>query len=135
MQLLSWKAWAGRVAVLAGGGQKVPLRCVGTQTSATAPQVPIDIMKTESIMDVILRPELERLIAAELDSGRSTDPNEFLDKAVYHYVIARELGEAYTREEIDEKIARGLAQAELGETEDGYLRRMARLGGRKENSR
>jgi hypothetical protein len=51
--------------------------------------------------------------------GRSTDPNEFLDKAAYHYVIARELGEEYTREEIDQKIARALAQAERGETVDG----------------
>ena len=76
-------------------------------------------MKTEDTMDVILRPELERLIAAELDSGRSTDSNEFLDKAVYHYLIARELGEEYTREEIDEKIARGLAQSDRGDTVDG----------------
>lgn len=70
-------------------------------------------------MDLTLKPELERLIEAELNSGRSTSPDEFLDKAIYHYVIARDLGEEYTREEVEEKIARGLAQAERGETIDG----------------
>jgi len=72
-----------------------------------------------SRMDVSLKPELERLIADEVKSGRSTDPAEFLDKAVYHYLVARDLGEEYSREEIEEKIARGLAQAERGETVDG----------------
>src|SRR5713101_5159440 len=38
------------------------------------------------------------------------EPDEFVDKAVYHYLIARDLGEDYTREEVEEKIARGLAQ-------------------------
>jgi antitoxin ParD1/3/4 len=70
-------------------------------------------------MDVTLKPELERLIADEVKSGRSADPGEFLDKAVYHYLVARDLGEEYSREEIEEKIARGLAQAERGETVDG----------------
>jgi hypothetical protein len=72
-----------------------------------------------SRMDVSLKPELERLIADEVKSGRSADPAEFLDKAVYHYLVARDLGEEYSREEIEEKIARGLAQAERGETVDG----------------
>lgn len=70
-------------------------------------------------MDLTLKPGLEKVIEAEVDSGRSADPNEFLDKAVYHYLLARDLGEEYTREEIEEKIARGLAQAERGETVDG----------------
>ncbi len=70
-------------------------------------------------MDVTLKPELEKLIEDEVKSGRSPDPNEFLNKAVYHYVLARDLGEEYTLEEIDEKIARGLAQVERGETVDG----------------
>ena len=70
-------------------------------------------------MRVTLRPELERLIEDEVKSGRSTNRNEFLDKAVYHYVVARDLGDHYTREEIEEKIARGLAQAERGEAIDG----------------
>ena len=70
-------------------------------------------------MNVTLKPELEKLIEEEVKSGRSTDPNEFLDKAVYHFVLARDLGEEYSRAEIDEKIARGLAQAERGEIIDG----------------
>jgi antitoxin ParD1/3/4 len=70
-------------------------------------------------MNVTLKPELEKLIEEEVKSGRSTDPNEFLDKAVYHFVLARDLGEEYSRDEIEEKIARGLAQAERGETIDG----------------
>ena len=41
------------------------------------------------------------------------------NKAVYHYIVARELGEDYSREEIEEKITRGLAQVERGDTVDG----------------
>ena len=37
-------------------------------------------------MNVTLKPELEKLIEDEVKSGRSTDPDEFLNKAVYHYV-------------------------------------------------
>ncbi len=66
-------------------------------------------------MNVRLRPELEKLIDDEVKSGRSANGDEFLDKAVYHYVVARELGEDYTREGVEEKITRGLAQAERGE--------------------
>ncbi len=43
-------------------------------------------------MNVTLKPELEKLIADDVKAGRSTDPNEFLNKAVYHYAIARDLG-------------------------------------------
>ena len=35
------------------------------------------------------------------------------------YVSSRDRGEEYSPEEIEEKIARGLAQAERGETVDG----------------
>jgi len=70
-------------------------------------------------MNVTLKPELEKLIEDEVKSGRSPDPDEFLNKAVYHYVVARDLGEEYSREQIEEKIARGLAQVERGETVDG----------------
>ena len=70
-------------------------------------------------MNVTLKPELEKLIEDEVKSGRSPDPAEFLNKAVYHYVVARDLGEEYSREQIEEKIARGLAQVERGETVDG----------------
>jgi antitoxin ParD1/3/4 len=70
-------------------------------------------------MDVRLKPELEKLIEDEVKSGRSADLNEFLNKAVYHYVLARDLGEEYTPEEIDELIAEGLDEIDRGETVDG----------------
>lgn len=70
-------------------------------------------------MHVTLKAELEKLIENEVKSGRSADPSEFLDKAVYHYIVARDLGEEYSREEIEEKLACGLAQVERGETVDG----------------
>jgi hypothetical protein len=70
-------------------------------------------------MDVTLRSEVERVIENEVNSGRSANREEFLDRAVVHYLTARDLGEDYTREELEEKITRGLAQAERGETIDG----------------
>ena len=70
-------------------------------------------------MDYTIKPALQKLIEEEVKSGRSTNPDEFLDKAVYHYVIARDLGEDISREEVEEKIARGLAEAERGEKIDG----------------
>jgi len=70
-------------------------------------------------MDVTLKPELENLIAAEVKAGRSSDPNEFLNKAVYHYVIARDLGQAHSPEEIDRLIAEGLDDIERGDTVEG----------------
>jgi hypothetical protein len=38
---------------------------------------------------------------------------------VKHFVISRELGEEYTPEEIDDKIARGIASLDRGEGVDG----------------
>ncbi len=70
-------------------------------------------------MDVILKPELETLIAAEVKAGRASDPGEFLNKAVYHYVLARELGQEYVPEEIDRMICEGLDDIERGDTIDG----------------
>ena len=70
-------------------------------------------------MNVTLRPELEKLIEDEVKSGRSTDPNEFINRAVYHYVVARDLGEEYTPEEIDRMIADGLDDLDRGDTSEG----------------
>jgi predicted transcriptional regulator len=70
-------------------------------------------------MDVILKPELQRLIEDEVKSGRSTDPNEFLNRAVYHYVIARDLGEEYSAEEIDKLIDEGLEDFRRGDIVEG----------------
>jgi hypothetical protein len=70
-------------------------------------------------MDVSLKPELETLIAAEVKAGRASDPGEFLNKAVYHYVLARDLGQEYAPEEIDRMIREGLDDIERGDTIDG----------------
>jgi len=59
-------------------------------------------------MNVTLNPELEKRIEDEVNSGRSAGPDEFLNRAVYHYLVARDLGEEYTPEEIDTIIAEGL---------------------------
>jgi antitoxin ParD1/3/4 len=70
-------------------------------------------------MNVTLKPELEQLIDQEVKSGRSTDSNEFLNRAVYHYVLARDLGQEYSPEEMDRMIAEALDEIEAGETIDG----------------
>ena len=70
-------------------------------------------------MDVTLKPELETLIAAEVKAGRVSDPGEFLNKAVYHYVLARDLGQEYAPEEIDRMISEGLDDIERADTIDG----------------
>ncbi len=70
-------------------------------------------------MDITLKPELEKFIQDEVKSGRSFDPNDFLNRAIYHYVLARDLGEEYTPQEIDAMIAQGLAEFKDGNTIDG----------------
>ena len=70
-------------------------------------------------MNVTLPPDLERVVSDELQSGRFHGAGEFLTAAVQHYLIARDLGEAYSRGEIEDKIERGLAQIERGEVIDG----------------
>jgi len=70
-------------------------------------------------MKVAVTPDLEKIIESELQNGRFQNAEEFLKVAVQHYIVARDLGETYTREEIEETIRRGLAQIEQGETIDG----------------
>lgn len=70
-------------------------------------------------MNVNLKPELETLIAGEVKAGRASDPGEFLNRAVYHYVVARDLGQEYTPEEIDRLICEGLDDVDRGDTIDG----------------
>lgn len=70
-------------------------------------------------MNVTLKPELEKLVENEVKSGPSTDPNDFLNRAVSHYLLARDLGEEYAPEDIDRMIAVGLDEIERGETIDG----------------
>ena len=63
--------------------------------------------------------ETQRLIDQELQAGRFQNAGALIAAAVKHYLIARELGEEYTPEEIERKIARGLEQLERGEGIDG----------------
>jgi Arc/MetJ-type ribon-helix-helix transcriptional regulator len=81
-------------------------------------------------MDVKLDAETENLVKKELDTGRFPDAAALVSTALQHYLIARELGEEYTREEIESKIARGLAQLEDGKGIDGeeFFERLRRRG-------
>lgn len=70
-------------------------------------------------MNVTLKPELEQVIAAEVEAGRAPNSDEFLNRAVYHYTLARDLGEDYSVEEFDKLIAAGLDDIEKGDLVDG----------------
>jgi hypothetical protein len=70
-------------------------------------------------MNVTLKPELEKVIDDEVKAGRSADSDDFLNRAVYHYVVARGLGQEYTPEEIDRLIGEGLEDVEQGNTIEG----------------
>jgi Arc/MetJ-type ribon-helix-helix transcriptional regulator len=81
-------------------------------------------------MDVKLDAETENLVKKELDTGRFPDAAALVTTALQHYLIAREFGEEYTREEIESKIARGLGQLEDGKGIDGeeFFERLRRRG-------
>jgi predicted transcriptional regulator len=70
-------------------------------------------------MNITLSPEIEKVVEDEVKSRRSADPNEFVHRAVYHYLVARDLGEEYAPEEIDGMIAEGLEDIERGNVVDG----------------
>jgi antitoxin ParD1/3/4 len=70
-------------------------------------------------MDVKLDRQTEKLIHEELQAGRFSDASALVSAALKHFFIAREFGEEYTREEIESKIARGIAQLDAGEGVDG----------------
>lgn len=70
-------------------------------------------------MNVDLKPELERLIEAEIKAGRASGTDEFLNRAIYHYVVARDLGQEYSSEEIDRMIGEGLDEIDRGDTIGG----------------
>jgi antitoxin ParD1/3/4 len=70
-------------------------------------------------MGVELDQDTAQLIAEELKAGRCHSAQEFISRAVKHFVISRELGEEYTLDEIDDKISRGIASLERGEGVDG----------------
>jgi hypothetical protein len=54
-----------------------------------------------------------------VQAGRVDDPGEFLNKAVYDYVLARDLGQEYAPEEIGRMICERLDDIERGDTIDG----------------
>ena len=70
-------------------------------------------------MNVQLDSETEKLVEQEIRSGKFQDATALVGAAVKHFLIAREFGEEYTRQEIEEKIARGLSQLDRGEGLDG----------------
>ena len=70
-------------------------------------------------MDVKLDPESEKLVRQELQAGRFPDASALVKIALRHFLIAREFGEEYTREQIEQKIARGLDQLDEGKGLDG----------------
>ncbi len=70
-------------------------------------------------MQVTLNPELEKRIDAEVRAGRSAGPDEFINKAVYHFIVARDLGQEFDFEEVDGLIAEGLEELDRGEAIDG----------------
>jgi len=70
-------------------------------------------------MEIKVDVETEKLILEALQTGRYADAEVLVGLALKHYLIAREFGEEYTREEIEAKVARGLAQLDVGESADG----------------
>jgi antitoxin ParD1/3/4 len=81
-------------------------------------------------MEVKLDAETEKLVQKEIETGRFSDATALVGTALQHYLIAREFGEEYTRAEIEEKIARGLAQLDGGQGLDGeeFFERLRKRG-------
>jgi len=70
-------------------------------------------------MSINLDQETTRLIEQELRSGRFRDAASFVDVAIRHYLLDRDLREEYTRAEVEAKIERGIASLDRGEEIDG----------------
>ena len=66
-------------------------------------------------MGVTLKPELMKLIESDIAAGRADDLEDFLDKAIHNYILARDLEATYSVSEVQAKIERGLSQIERGE--------------------
>jgi Arc/MetJ-type ribon-helix-helix transcriptional regulator len=78
-------------------------------------------------MNITLNPELKKWIDDEVKSGRYSNPTEFLNQAVHHFVLARDLGQEFGPEEVDKLIAEGLADLDANGGVDGdeFFRQMA----------
>jgi Arc/MetJ-type ribon-helix-helix transcriptional regulator len=70
-------------------------------------------------MAIELDPKIEERIKQEVESGRFENPQELVTVAVEEYLREPDVLKAYTREEIEEKIDRGLADIEAGRVYDG----------------
>jgi Arc/MetJ-type ribon-helix-helix transcriptional regulator len=70
-------------------------------------------------MNVTLKPEVAQFAEEDIKSGRAVDLDDFLNKAVSHYVAARGIAETYTPEELDALIAEGLESIANGKAIDG----------------
>jgi Arc/MetJ-type ribon-helix-helix transcriptional regulator len=81
-------------------------------------------------VELKLDPKTESLVMKEVTAGRFPDAATLVSTALQHYLIAREFGEEYTREEIDNKIDTGLAQLQDGKGIDGeeFFERLRRRG-------
>jgi Arc/MetJ-type ribon-helix-helix transcriptional regulator len=70
-------------------------------------------------MTVELDQNTVRLIDEEVQAGRSSSAEELIRRAVQQFVFTRKSGAEYTPDEIEAKIARGVASLEHGEGVDG----------------
>jgi antitoxin ParD1/3/4 len=70
-------------------------------------------------MSIHLSTEAELLIQKELEAGHFPDIESLVDTALRHYVLTRELNEDYTRDELEAKLASGIASLNAGEGVDG----------------
>ena len=88
-------------------------------------------------MTITLKPELEKVAVDDIEAGRAADMNDFLNRAVYHYALARDLGETYAPEELDEMIDAGLHDIEHGDLVSGdeaFLHLRAQIAQRRQQS-
>jgi Arc/MetJ-type ribon-helix-helix transcriptional regulator len=78
-------------------------------------------------MNITLNPEVGKLIEGEVKSGRYSNPAEFLNEAVHHFVIARDLGPEFSPAEVDKLIAEGLEDLDANGGIDGeeFFRQVA----------
>ena len=61
----------------------------------------------------------ELLIQRELQADHFPDTESLVDSALRHYVLARELSEDYSRDEVEAKLARGIASLDADKGVDG----------------
>lgn len=55
----------------------------------------------------------------EIAAGKFRNTDEFMEKAIEHFLWAREFGETYSRQDIETKILRARQQLVRGEGMDG----------------